>query len=293
MADRRLCYLHIGTHKTGTTSIQAFLAANQDRLARLGVLVPEAGRPSPGSAGHHNVAWELRRDVRHDAGFGGLDDVVHELRRSDAHTACLSSEDFELLYNVPDAIPRLREAIEAAGFTPRVVVALRPQAGYCERIYAEIRKHGFPLGFDDFIDDVVRIGTFQWPAPPPVPVDYGPPFDYAALLDRFAQAFGAGALVVRRYRADRDDEELLRGLARLLVGHRDEAATRWVFPPRLNPTTAPVSLTAEQLRRIGTRFAPASARLARRYGVIVPAIDEECERLAVEARQLASATAAG
>jgi hypothetical protein len=281
--ERRICYLHIGTHKTGTTSIQAFLAANQDRLAQLGVLIPAAGRPSREFAGHHNVAWELRRDGRHDAALGGLNDVVRELRRSDAHTACLSSEDFELLYNVPEAIPRLREAIEDAGFTARVVVALRPQAGYCERVYAEIRKHGFPLRFDDFVDDVVRMGTFVWPAPPPVRADqYGPPFDYAALLDRFAQAFGARALVVRRYRSGRDDAEMLRAILRLLVGRRAEAANSWVFPSRLNATTSPVSLSAVQLRRIAGRFAAASERLARRYGVVVPAIDEEYEHAAAE-----------
>jgi len=40
MARAKICYLHIGAEKTGSTSIQAFLQANRRRLADFGYLFP-------------------------------------------------------------------------------------------------------------------------------------------------------------------------------------------------------------------------------------------------------------
>src|SRR5438309_11963248 len=52
------CFLHIGTEKTGTTSIQNFLAQNRDHLREKGILYPRA-------AGNQNhtalAAYALRR----------------------------------------------------------------------------------------------------------------------------------------------------------------------------------------------------------------------------------------
>lgn len=55
--------IHVGTHKTGTTAIQAFLAANRERLDAMGVVYPDATRFGLGKiAGiHHGVAAALAR----------------------------------------------------------------------------------------------------------------------------------------------------------------------------------------------------------------------------------------
>jgi hypothetical protein len=44
-----ICYLHAGTHKTGTSSVQAFLAANDLPLKQRGVLAPRSGISEGGS----------------------------------------------------------------------------------------------------------------------------------------------------------------------------------------------------------------------------------------------------
>ena len=54
--------IHVGTHKTGTTSIQAYLAANRDALAASGVLYPDATRFfGRNPEVHHNLANALAR----------------------------------------------------------------------------------------------------------------------------------------------------------------------------------------------------------------------------------------
>jgi hypothetical protein len=37
-------YLHIGSNKAGSTSLQVFAATNRDRLAKQGIVYPIAGR---------------------------------------------------------------------------------------------------------------------------------------------------------------------------------------------------------------------------------------------------------
>jgi len=66
----RHAILHIGTEKTGTTTLQHFLAANRDRLADAGILVPASLAPTPDPLNHtHIVAhaladWRLNDELR-------------------------------------------------------------------------------------------------------------------------------------------------------------------------------------------------------------------------------------
>lgn len=53
--------LHIGTHKTGTTTLQRFCASASDALAERGILYPRSARPRYGpTAGHHLIPWSIR-----------------------------------------------------------------------------------------------------------------------------------------------------------------------------------------------------------------------------------------
>ena len=45
---------HVGTHKTGTTSIQTMMQDNRDYFLEQGILFPRAGQVRNG--GQHNIA---------------------------------------------------------------------------------------------------------------------------------------------------------------------------------------------------------------------------------------------
>jgi hypothetical protein len=70
-------FIPIGTHKTGTTSLQAWLRSRALELAASGLLVPSAGTLCD-SSGHHNPAFQLGGDSRYDPSLGGLDERVEE-----------------------------------------------------------------------------------------------------------------------------------------------------------------------------------------------------------------------
>ena len=114
-----MCVLHAGTHKTGTTSIQALLTQNAEILADEGIYVPRAGRARRflGSdyVGHHNIAWELNGDARFDRGEGTLADLLVETAAVSQRVVVITSEDFEYLHANPQALRKLALAFDARG----------------------------------------------------------------------------------------------------------------------------------------------------------------------------------
>src|SRR5215468_3117321 len=53
---KRVCYIHVGPHKTGTKAIQWFLKEHRAELLKDGYFVPESGNIH---GGHHVIAREL------------------------------------------------------------------------------------------------------------------------------------------------------------------------------------------------------------------------------------------
>jgi hypothetical protein len=53
---KRVCYIHIGPHKTGTSSIQWFLKQNRAELLKHGYFVPESETKH---GAHHPIARKL------------------------------------------------------------------------------------------------------------------------------------------------------------------------------------------------------------------------------------------
>ncbi len=284
----RSCYVHVGTHKTGTTSIQCFLTGNRQRFADHGVHLPTAGCDEDATVAHHQIARELMELPGFDPARGGLDRLADELRHSSAPTACLSSELFSFLYDKPAALTRLRDAILAAGFTPRIVVYLRPQASYCTALYAENVRQGYRLPFATYFDDILTHGAYRWNGAS------GPPLDYTRLLDGFAAVFGRTAIEARRYRPRAANGHLVTSFARLLLPRGARVDAFDVPKLRHNPSltfadvlrcfeaSAPVDarlrfapLGLARVVQLSARFGGSNLRLAQRHGVGIPPFESD------------------
>jgi hypothetical protein len=219
----RIAYLHVGTHKTGTTSLQAMLAENDALLARSGIHVPVTARVTPGSAGHHNIAWELNNPYQFDPEGGTLDALLDEIAQVAAPTVCISSEEFELLAADPDKLRKLAAALRSVGYEPHVIIYLRPQADYIESLYAEIVKR-WTVDLREFLGRVLTDGVYgeSW-------------FDYDRLVGAFERAFGPDRVHVRAYDAAAPTQMLLREFLTILRTGGPEIAWREIqWPERLN-----------------------------------------------------------
>ncbi len=92
MAIKRLI-LHIGRHKSGTSSLQYFFVRNQGDLSQQGVLYPDAGRA--GKIAHHGLAHVCNTNLSDGQGLRQcLDDIRSEIRPHH-HTLLISSEAFQ------------------------------------------------------------------------------------------------------------------------------------------------------------------------------------------------------
>lgn len=116
-------YLHIGTHKTGTSSIQTALHRSSGSF-----LYPRSGRLTDGSRlveSHYPLAWSVVKRYADRKGVPVTDApwlrLQQELNSSDQSVAVLSSEFFWPAE--PDEIRRIREYLQ--DFDVKVIIYFR------------------------------------------------------------------------------------------------------------------------------------------------------------------------
>jgi len=196
------CILHIGTHKTGTTAIQQSFLAGGPWLDEAGLYYPQAGRVY---GGHHNAAFDLVGSPLFERERGTLADLLDEVAREDGRRSVVSSEVLHFAAAVPAAMERLRAMVAERRIEARVVLYLRDPASYAASLYGQLRKRGLvDMPFAAFVETIAREGAFSldgWRRYP---------FAYREIVDPFAAAFGADAVIVRRYERGAGDDALLR-----------------------------------------------------------------------------------
>lgn len=168
----RKLYLHVGVHRTATTSIQRFMRANFTVLLNKGYLYPY------GVARHNAVVGRVRY------GTMTAEDLAQDLlRRMEAkgghvQSVVLSDEDLSMIEDMR-IFASLRRHFEV-----KVVVSLRRQDLWLESWYLQNVKWQWDpslahVRFDEFY---ARRGEFFW-------------IDYASRLAHYEAVFGAGAVV--------------------------------------------------------------------------------------------------
>lgn len=185
-------HVHIGSHKTGSTSIQRALRQARGALRAEGW---QAMRPPPVlDAGHmaatavdparvRRLHRQLARAAAQPFGLAGLAGLTR-LTGAGAPRHLLSWEGFcglpdQGYRNAPVQAEMLRRASTA--FDTRIVVYLRRQDDFVESMYTQKVQEGASGSFDDFLRGF----------------DAADALDYEQLLDAFARRFGAQHLVVR------------------------------------------------------------------------------------------------
>ena len=168
--------LHIGTHKTATTTVQDTLAANRALLAEHGIIYPKLDR----FAGHHTLAthWIKLPEIYSGAvpARAHWQALVDDYARTDA-TVLVSSE--ELSRWQPNSVDFAELSEILAPFEERTIVCtLRNQVSYLQSIFLQICRD-YPVVLEPFLNGALRnhhaTGVF---------LDYGTLYDH--LLKGFA-----------------------------------------------------------------------------------------------------------
>jgi hypothetical protein len=187
------CVLHIGLEKTGTTSIQATLAANRERLLSQGILYPR----SMGEKSHvrtYAYASEGPPDeIKVQCGLDGPQSLEafrrdlssqfdDEVASANPRKIIVSNEHLSSRLLSISEISRLKDLLSSHCRSIKVVVYLRAQGDAHRSAYSTYVKTG---GTD----------AFRAPSPKLLRDRYF----YDLLLQRWEQVFGPGAMDVRIY----------------------------------------------------------------------------------------------
>ncbi|WP_134726307.1 hypothetical protein [Paracoccus luteus] len=189
--------LHIGTEKTGTTSIQQALAASRDALAERGILYPAL----LGTENHMEIAAAAMGPRANDSiqiqelARTGLDlpayvDAVRarlaaEIEATGANTLLISNEHCHGRLDTPESVQRLAQLLGAPFRRVRVIVYLRRQDQMAVSLHSTRLKGG---GTGAMLP--------QWGI---VPQYYDP----HGLMARYADVFGQAAITPRLYERNR------------------------------------------------------------------------------------------
>lgn len=192
MGDRIDVVLHLGTGKTGTTTIQHLMRDSRPALAEQGVLYPR----TPGALRHARFGLSFRSDAELESM-----PAWHQMRaqsperfrrrftrrlRAEIADAAPSTVVFsdEALYGLTrDSVSRLREFTDSLGGQTRLVVYLRRQDDHLASDYQQHVKIG----------EVRRL--VRWAADH----DRSATYAYARTLARWEAAMAPTQLAVRRF----------------------------------------------------------------------------------------------
>jgi hypothetical protein len=188
--------LHIGWHKTGTTSIQSLLVANRALLQR----DRRTYYPAEGllQGAHHLIAWTYQGKKSSPWGevpevHGGGDSYVQAALQRASQLGCdtvvFSSEEFCTFGE--QEIRQIGESLLRDGHVVKVAAYIRRQDKIIESAYnMEVKWWGVRanLKFDDY-----------WPRKTGYP-------DYYRVLSAWAKVFGQDALAVRCFERNEFDQ---------------------------------------------------------------------------------------
>jgi hypothetical protein len=134
---KRICFIHVGPHKTGTTSIQWFLQENRAELLKDGYFVPE----SETKRGAHHALAE---------GLAGLDVGEHReplvarsiaaIAETPAQAIIISSEALEGLFRNRQNTDAFFHRIQELNFQPKLILFPRNQPQWINSSYASSVK---------------------------------------------------------------------------------------------------------------------------------------------------------
>ncbi|HEY9768111.1 MAG TPA: hypothetical protein V6C71_06320 [Coleofasciculaceae cyanobacterium] len=149
----KTAYIHIGTHKTGSTSIQFFLFKNRKKLIDRGFLYPLSRIPRKKLFGQHHLAAAFLEKLKlntYNPHAGGWEQVIIEANSFQERNLIISSENFCLPRFDLEQIYKLKEYLSQ--YAVKIVIYLRKQDDYLIFPYCQfIRSDKYFDSFKQFI----------------------------------------------------------------------------------------------------------------------------------------------
>ena len=230
-STEKTIYLHIGIHKTGTTTIQYCMLHNRDWLAQQGYLYPKSCFRYHG---HHYLVRHLRAPHLIQEPQNTLDAICAEITLSPHPNVIISTEGLSLLPK--ENIRILKEQLPG---NVSVIVYLRRQDLWLQSFWAQQIKNGRDPGdFESWVDERdVRLVVDSR-------------LRYHDLLDQWETIFGREAIQVGifddRFAGDNLVEDFLR---RCNLNEFD--GLRFTGPRNTTPSHTTLEIIRQEINKQG------------------------------------------
>ena len=192
-------YLHIGTPKTATSSIQKFLAQNREVLESKGYVFPKSQHRYLNVNSRRNGHFLVQKVEKREGGRDhelekqylqeGYDLIVDEFQTYDHVILSDESIWYASSYSRKDLFADLKKQADANGYRVKIVVYLRRQdTFFLSRWNQGVKQNigaGSVLSCDEYISKTLKKD--------------GKILNYAQKLDQIADIFGMENMVVRRF----------------------------------------------------------------------------------------------
>jgi hypothetical protein len=169
-------YLHIGRHKTGTTSLQNFFGLNKTILANVGILYPSTGQ---------DKFYMFHHDLFRDIVEKGLIvdeklkfELIEEIIKSNCKKILISTEILSRPSMSKNELLLVKNIFK--NFNLKLIVYLRRQDDFLESTYA----------------NRIRIGILSSPTGI---MDIDPILNYSDFIEKYADIFGSENIIVQSY----------------------------------------------------------------------------------------------
>jgi hypothetical protein len=252
MAQKLL--IHIGAHKTGTTSLQTLFHENREELAGLGYCYPRSG---VSNTAQHRLAYALLKMLDRANGdvpnfSAEAKDICNEIGKSNCPAAVVSSEFFFALS--PENAAKIKDAFSQ--FEIKILAVLRRPDTMFESIYnqaVKVQVNNFSRQHSEFLANPVKLTSG---------------LNYKGHLGKWATVLGQNATIVRRI----EDFSNVGALAADALGVPKDGLFAKIDRENLSPSVSIVELlrrakskglgaaVMQRLVRVGDSMFPLSAR---------------------------------
>jgi len=186
---KKRVFIHIGLHKTATTTIQRSLFKDSKKLKKSGWLCPSSGASFPLSSAQHNIASQLSGHRKFRAKMGGIEDLIEEVKESKYLNFIVSSEELSRLSD--QQIKSLYDHL--ADYSVSIIVYLRRQDLMLQSTWSEIVKKGNTRDtFENWIQKKLRTRKE----------------DYYSLINAWEKSFGFENILVRPFEKKQFDGDI-------------------------------------------------------------------------------------
>jgi len=239
MANKAI--VHIGTEKTGTTSLQKFLYINRERLKKINYLYPVSINNAgafPNTAlsaycANHIHDYHLKNNIKTLAQKDAFNkelkiNFLKELKSNNGKDLIISSEHFHSRVRTIKGMQRLKDILR--GYNIKIVIYLRPQVDMAISHYSTaLKSSNSTQTLTEYIKHICKIDNYYC--------------NYKKILDNWSAVFGKENLIVRLYsRQELQDGDIIKDFLHL-SGVSDNISD-FIFPDKENTS---INIIGQQL----------------------------------------------